>query len=64
MTTQISVYAQAVVSRTDGNSQFVTLDEIDQSQVLGEFSEQERLESVELSVIHDYLKKVMEESDE
>lgn len=64
MTEQISVYAEAVVARADGNSQFVTLDKINPSQVLGEFSDIEKLESVDFQAVVDYVTKVQESSDE
>ncbi len=61
MTNQISVYARSVVSTIDGNTNRVTLDEIDPGNVLAEFTERERLESVELSVVYDYIRELENE---
>ena len=68
MTEHLQVYAKRFTSAYESGTQNVILSGIDPSQVLNEFTVEERLESLELSDIADYLtmktKEAMEYDEE
>lgn len=64
MTEQIQVYANSVMSESGHDQSNVLLTGIDPSQVLAEFSVEERLDSIDFGDIVDYISNVKKEQEE
>ena len=63
MTNSIQVYANIVNTISEPEHLSVFMTGIDPSQVLAEFSDEEKLESMDLSSIEGYLRKRLEENE-
>ena len=64
MTEQIEIYAKGITTEAQSNITNILLTGIDASQVLSEFTTEERLDSVDPGDIADYLTKLQNEERE